>query len=792
MPEFFKRRWIFFVLTVLAVFFVVFSHNIFSKTTEILNQVKFFQAGLADAPAFKAPLAEEPDKSQGHFDGPATISPEASLGGELVFVAEDLNPKPLTQQEIQEQLDDIAEKIDILEQEVAELTGDPDIQQSENTNLENADLKTDDEKKEETIEKQEQLPEEPESNQQYVAVVNPSKPSYLKILISEVQVGGQEDNKQEFVELFNPNEEDVDLTDWYLQRKTATGSDYSSYAPNSLLAGKKIFAKNYFLICREDYNPGGACNVGTAHSLSEDNTLILKNPNREIADKVGFGAASDFEAAAAQNPAPGQSIGRKWIDNTEQDSDNNLLDFEINTLTPKANNIVFIEPLAPVLPPTLKNIFINEVQIGDSQFIELYNPNSTEIDLTDWYLQRKTATGSDYSSFITKTQFLGKKINANDYFLIARQGSIYEGAADIVTDDPITENNSLVLKNSDEDISDKLGFGSAQDFETAPAQGFLADQSLGRKFDEASQNYLDTGDNSADFEINSPTPKAKNTAFVETPLLELVGIEIKNPPDKLVYNIGENLDIIGLLATGIYSDGSIQDLAITLENVSGFDSSSVVSGQVLTILVQNFIANFMVDIVEPKDTTPPAIIIYTISNQIISPNEDGVKDDTDIDLDFSEKVKVNVDIVDSNGAVIVEDFYKSSKVTNPNVKTWSGEDSSGVVADGVYTIKVSLEDHAGNKIEDISKTITVDNTAPVITLSGDATINLVVGDSYEELGATIVDENIDNSALIIGGDIVDTASSGTFIVTYDATDFAENNAEQIIRTVIVNEIPAVE
>jgi len=62
--------------------------------------------------------------------------------------------------------------------------------------------------------------------------------------------------------------------------------------------------------------------------------LILKNPNGEIKDMVGWGEAQDFEAAPAENPLPGQSIERKEPD---LDTDDNSQDFGIND-TPTPTN----------------------------------------------------------------------------------------------------------------------------------------------------------------------------------------------------------------------------------------------------------------------------------------------------------------------------------------------------------------------------------------------------------------------------------------------------------------------
>ncbi len=57
---------------------------------------------------------------------------------------------------------------------------------------------------------------------------------------------------------------------------------------------------------------------------------------------------------------------------------------------------------------------------------------------------------------------------------------------------------------------DKVGFGQAQDFETAAAQNPTAEKSIGRIWDESSQTYNDNDNNYMDFKLQDPTPRQKN------------------------------------------------------------------------------------------------------------------------------------------------------------------------------------------------------------------------------------------------------------------------------------------
>lgn len=114
------------------------------------------------------------------------------------------------------------------------------------------------------------------------------------------------------------------------------------------------------------------------------------------------------------------------------------------------------------------------------------------------------------------------------------------------------------------------------------------------------------------------------------------------------------------------------------------------------------------------DTTLPTILSYALDNNIISPNSSpGILDSATIDTAFSEKVNANISIFDASNQLIKSLYTSSGTVQNPTAKNWDGKDASdNYVSDGVYTIKITITDIAGNATIDTSKTITVDNTSP--------------------------------------------------------------------------------
>ncbi|MBO6828617.1 MAG: carbohydrate binding domain-containing protein [Muricauda sp.] len=87
----------------------------------------------------------------------------------------------------------------------------------------------------------------------------------------------------------------------------------------------------------------------------------------------------------------------------------------------------------------------------------------------------------------------------------------------------------------------------------------------------------------------------------------------------------------------------------------------------------------------------------------------------------------------------------------------------------------------------VGGTAVEDTTPPVITLNGDAIVDLNVGDSYTEAGATATDDTDGDISgnIVVGGDTVDTSVAGTYIVTYNVSDAAGNAATEVTRTVNV-------
>ncbi|WP_298499035.1 M14 family zinc carboxypeptidase, partial [uncultured Algibacter sp.] len=107
-------------------------------------------------------------------------------------------------------------------------------------------------------------------------------------------------------------------------------------------------------------------------------------------------------------------------------------------------------------------------------------------------------------------------------------------------------------------------------------------------------------------------------------------------------------------------------------------------------------------------------------------------------------------------------------------------------------IPTSCETFQYGEVEDYTIVIEgsgPDIVPPIINLIGATPIDINVGDVYTEEGATATDDlDGDITAnIVIGGDVVDTNTGGTYLITYDVSDAAGNPATQVVRT--VNVIP---
>ncbi len=130
---------------------------------------------------------------------------------------------------------------------------------------------------------------------------------------------------------------------------------------------------------------------------------------------------------------------------------------------------------------------------------------------------------------------------------------------------------------------------------------------------------------------------------------------------------------------------------------------------------------------------------------------------------------------------------EASTTENSSNETPGGGDSSTGAATSTTTSTTT--DTASTATSTATSTELADTTAPVITLNGEADVELTVGDSYSEPGASASDDTDgDLTSTVVTSGSVDTETAGTYEITYNVSDSAGNSTDQT-RTVTVVQAP---
>ena len=250
------------------------------------------------------------------------------------------------------------------------------------------------------------------------------------VLLSEVSIAGEKSN-DEFIELFNPNDTTVDISDMQLRRRTASGSESSLrvFPKNS-----SIPAHGYFLWAHSDgiYATPFADSETGSSALADNNSIGLftkSGADGILIDSIAWGTGSLFTPETLIFPNPGKKKALSRSTTTREWA-------VVETLTPtnRSGNVFPSEPVTPPLDPTPDptpqptppsekvNVTINEIlsnPIGNEiqgEFIELYNESKDATALDGFMLRDASKTG-------LYTFPIGSSIAGKNYFVITRSVS---------------------------------------------------------------------------------------------------------------------------------------------------------------------------------------------------------------------------------------------------------------------------------------------------------------------------------------------------------------------------------
>jgi len=243
------------------------------------------------------------------------------------------------------------------------------------------------------------------------------------IIINEF-VPYQKDEETEWIELYNKTENNIVLTNWTIEDGTEKPKN---------LDGLSISANNFLVLKK---------GIDFTFILNDSGDIITLKNYDTVIDKVSYGnwdenGDGDFSQNAPKADDP-NSVAR-IVDGG--DSNNDLADFTVTTtLTKGLPNIITAPaedtpsgggtrpPTAPSSPLSwpvgslLINEFVADPDDGGSEWIELFNPTSSPINLTDWTME-------DGGETVTK---LSGSVSSLNFYVIEKPKGLLNNSGDII------------------------------------------------------------------------------------------------------------------------------------------------------------------------------------------------------------------------------------------------------------------------------------------------------------------------------------------------------------------------
>lgn len=179
------------------------------------------------------------------------------------------------------------------------------------------------------------------------------------LLITRVQISGAAGHTaDDFVELYNPTPQSVDLKGYRLVKRSAhsaSDTNVKSWGSSVLLP-----PHSYYLWANSGYtNLGVKPNATTSATLSGDNAIALRQGaanSGTIVDSVAWGKAANGLGEGTSfppNPGTGQMLQRKTADDNYQDTDSNGQDFSlVPSAAPHADEVQMASNTTTTKPTT--------------------------------------------------------------------------------------------------------------------------------------------------------------------------------------------------------------------------------------------------------------------------------------------------------------------------------------------------------------------------------------------------------------------------------------------------------
>lgn len=407
------------------------------------------------------------------------------------------------------------------------------------------------------------------------------------IVISEFRTRGETGFYDEFVELFNPTQEAVDISGWVLRVSADCGS--SSFNLITISSPTTLSPGQHYLLASEsatDLAADQTWSPDSTYTLSDKGGVALFDPAQvQPVDGVGMCADTLYHEGRNLPPMeeninisyerlPGGDLGNCW------DTDDNLADFLISPLgSPQRSTDPFTSACIPSIPTLTytgtstplppNHLVISEFRTRgtngeDDEFVEIYNPTADSIQLGGWQVLRSSGCGMVSSPLFIFPD--DSWLLPGHHFLAASVDASLAIPPDLVFLPELFDTGGLALLNRSGLITDQVGMCAT----TLYREGvFLApmmedlDQGYERKLGGTSGSCYDTGNNIVDF-VNKAPGLPQN---LESPPVFCIGVLTSTPVFTSTYPGNASHIVISEFRTrGLYG---ASDEFIELYNPTG-------------------------------------------------------------------------------------------------------------------------------------------------------------------------------------------------------------------------------
>lgn len=285
------------------------------------------------------------------------------------------------------------------------------------------------------------------------------------LLITEIQTGSVTSASEEFIELYNAGNENIDVSSWRLEYFPASVANFDNPSRRIPLHGI-VASHKYFLAASLNYltdksNEAFSATLAKAGGHIRLVSQASESSAVEVKDLVGWGSALHPQIAVAPAPADGKSLLRKAdTSGNYTDSRNNATDFIISDVPqPQADQVLAAVPEEPApnnpapepieiiptetgssddappvttepvaasisnqLSPRLSELLPNpKAPASDDtdEYVELFNPNNDSLSLAGYKLQ--TGNSFSYSYVFSQETLPGQSYVA---FMVTQTGDV--------------------------------------------------------------------------------------------------------------------------------------------------------------------------------------------------------------------------------------------------------------------------------------------------------------------------------------------------------------------------------